>query len=420
MQQLDRTSNAPAAGPSPVALEAVAAPGTLVSLSDADVIAGADREQRAYAARLRSFFTFIAEVDRRGLWDSDGCRDVVQWISGRYDETNHMARLMVDAAHAMESLPVISEAFAAGVISRDKAVHLARFATRADEGALLSWATRVTTRTVRKRAETERRKALTAAQRAEARERHVGVDASRYLQWWLVGDDEAVRIDALLPLAEGMAAVKALGRLAERKPRDPELIDDLDVAQFKGDGDQGPEDEADARTLDQRMADAFVDVCAQAIDADHDADRATVVVHADLAAVAGDGSGAELDGGARAVVAPEVLERLLCDCRLEVALRDGDRGLVAVGQARRSPSAWLFRQVLRRDGGCTFPGCGTRRYIASHHIVPWPGPTSYDNLTIVCGFHHKLVHERNWRVALVDDRAVWFRPGGAIYEPRGP
>jgi hypothetical protein len=32
-------------------------------------------------------------------------------------------------------------------------------------------------------------------------------------------------------------------------------------------------------------------------------------------------------------------------------------------------------------------------------------------------FHHKLVHELNWRVELIDNAAAWFRPSGRRYLP---
>jgi hypothetical protein len=77
----------------------------------------------------------------------------------------------------------------------------------------------------------------------------------------------------------------------------------------------------------------------------------------------------------------------------------------------------LKRQVLHRDHGCTFPGCGTRRFIDAHHIVAWPlGPTQLDNLTALCSFHHKLVHRYRWRVELgAPGETRWFRPDGTRY-----
>ncbi|MEA2506856.1 MAG: hypothetical protein QOH48_1474 [Actinomycetota bacterium] len=79
-----------------------------------------------------------------------------------------------------------------------------------------------------------------------------------------------------------------------------------------------------------------------------------------------------------------------------------------------------MRELLFRDGGCTFPGCGTRRFIAAHHIIHWAhgGATQLDNLVLLCSFHHKLVHEGGWRVGLGEGwQAQWLRPDGRSYEP---
>jgi hypothetical protein len=366
-------------------------------LGDAALVANADHHQALFSHHQREFFRRIAVIDRRRLWEADGCRDIAQWISGRYHVPTYRARLWIGAAHALDELPLISKAFEAGDIGIDKTVQLARFATPATEKYLLRWAKRVTARTIRRKADRAERRAI--SETAE-------VDKDRSLTWWLFDDDRRVAIEALLPAAEGMMAVKAIERLAERKLKDPDIDESA----------QGSEDPAP--TIDQRRADALVELCSQSIDADFDADRATVIVHAELSAILGDGTGCEIDGGP--VIHAEVVRRMLCDGRLESVITDGDRGVVGLGRASREPSPHLYRKVLQRDGGCTFPGCGSRRYIHAHHIWHWiyGGPTDLDNLTIVCGFHHRLIHERGWHVHVNDDGStIWFRPDGAVYDP---
>jgi hypothetical protein len=48
----------------------------------------------------------------------------------------------------------------------------------------------------------------------------------------------------------------------------------------------------------------------------------------------------------------------------------------------------------------------------AHHIVPWArgGPTSLDNMVMLCGFHHRLVHRTGWQVRLGHDRFPEFIP----------
>ena len=104
----------------------------------------------------------------------------------------------------------------------------------------------------------------------------------------------------------------------------------------------------------------------------------SVVVHADLATLCGDGCGAEIEDGP--VIHPETARRLACDARLEMVLHDTDGAAVGIGWASRNVPPWLVRQLRHRDGGCVLPGCEARRFLHAHHIVLWPvGPTDLYN-----------------------------------------
>ena len=74
----------------------------------------------------------------------------------------------------------------------------------------------------------------------------------------------------------------------------------------------------------------------------------------------------------------------------------------------------MQRQVRYRDRECRFPGCGARRFTEAHHITFWRdgGQTTLENLVLICGFHHRLVHEHGWHI----ERA----PGGSIDVPATP
>jgi hypothetical protein len=102
-------------------------------------------------------------------------------------------------------------------------------------------------------------------------------------------------------------------------------------------------------------------------------------------------------------------------------LTDQEGNPLGIGRAARNVPRWLRRQLLYRDHGCTFPGCGTRMFLRAHHIHHWElgGPTDYDNLVLVCAFHHKLVHEGGWSVCLNGTVSEWYKPSGRGYD-RGP
>src|SRR5207302_226524 len=119
------------------------------------------------------------------------------------------ARRWIAAAHALDSLSRIAEAFAAGSIGIDKVLELCRFATAETEETLLVWAMRVSAGAIRARGDSEIRQRLEEA---------VRVERSRYLRWWHEDEGRAWHLEATLPSAQGALVAKAIERLAEQLP----------------------------------------------------------------------------------------------------------------------------------------------------------------------------------------------------------
>ena len=143
-----------------------------------------------------------------------------------------------------------------------------------------------------------------------------------------------------------------------------------------------------------------------------DIGRLQLVIDTDTLTEVEESAGECTLGGRR--VAPEVARRWACDIRASVLL-EHDGYPHDQGRARRTVSRRLRRALHRRDGGqCRFPGCGTTSWLHAHHVVHWAegGPTDLDNLVSVCGFHHHLVHEGRWSVAVVHGSVVWSEPRG--------
>ncbi|MDE2981592.1 MAG: HNH endonuclease signature motif containing protein, partial [Gemmatimonadota bacterium] len=106
-------------------------------------------------------------------------------------------------------------------------------------------------------------------------------------------------------------------------------------------------------------------------------------------------------------VSPETSLRLASDAEVVPIKRGADGSVLDVGRRLRTVD-WRLRKALEaRDGGCRFPGCGSRLRTHAHHIIPWAegGETAMANLVLLCPLHHRAVHEGGWRVE-ADDRGV--------------
>jgi hypothetical protein len=360
-------------------------------------------------ASQRDLLAAISEAETFCRWEDDGCRDIAHWVSTRLGITVTQAGRWVRAARALGLLPHIDRAFGAGELCLDKVLELARFATPATDAALARWARRSSVTVIRNLADKENRASV---------EETKDIHARRCVSWWRTDEGKAIGLAAYLPAESGAVVVRALDLIAADVPESPddEPSDD-DV--FGGIGDP--------TRAERRRADALVMLASQTLAADPDKDRATVVIHAALAdLLSPDGRGIGVDGCG--VVHPEVARRLCCDARIQTVIENGDGLPIGIGWVSRTIPGWMRRLLIERDGGCTFPGCSATRYLDGHHIKWWidGGLTYLDNLTLTCGFHHRLVHEGNWTVRLDErQRAQWFRPDGTRYEAgiattRGP
>jgi hypothetical protein len=360
-------------------------------LSHRDLVAAMGRLHVDTSRLQRKLLSFVAEFDRDRLWERDGCRHMGQWLAGHFGVTVSEGLRWTAAAHALESLPLISDAFERGVLSFDKVLQLARFAAPDTEKDLMKWAQRASVNAIRRKADLANRPSVDDTRAAHD---------ERFLEWSWYDDGTRLGIEAMLSADGGNAVIKALTRVADSLPRVP----------------------AEQATFEQRCADALVTLAAGG----HEQSgfngseglalgevRTEVVLSADLRSLASDEGGCQFEAGP--VVNPEIARRISCDCRLQAVLRDPRGRAVGIGRRSRNVPEWLLRELLSRDEGCSFPGCGTRRFLSAHHVVHWAhgGATQLDNLTLLCSFHHKLVHEGGWKVKLDQQLgAVWLRPSG--------
>jgi hypothetical protein len=319
----------------------------------------------------------VAAFDDRQGWRDDGATSMAAWLAMRLGMGWSSAADLARVAASLTELPRVAGVAAGGSVSWDQVAAVTNLATTETDG---EWAEKVLAMTP------AQLQALGRRERDEAEPvRAVRCRLDRQRDWG--------RVSGRLPASELEIVSSALQRLAEQAPRNPET---------------GVFD-----SYESRCADALVQL------AGGEGERATVVVHVTAEDLSDDGEGQTADGSP---VENTVVQRMACDGRIEWVVEGAD-GKVGIGRAQRTPPGWLVRRVRRRDGGCRFPGCGRTRWTDTHHIVHWGkgGPTDSENLITLCGYHHRFVHRRGWRIEGNPDHDVTFRrPDGRAVDTTRP
>ncbi len=328
----------------------------------------------------------LGRYDEEGRWE--GFRSCAHWLSWRTGISMGPAREKIRVARRLPTLPLISEALARGEVSYSKVRAMTRVATPDNEAELLGFARDGTTAHVERLVREWRRLDQGIDAQAARAER-------RGLSLWLT-DDGSYEVRGRLSPEVGALLRKALEVAEDRL--------------YRAEREAGIEGRT-SRT--QRRADAlglWLEERAKP--------QVQLVVHSF------EGGGRDLqegevagplvtEDGAR--VPAETSSRLCCDAEVVPIARGADGSVLDVGRRRRTVG-WRLRKALEaRDGGCRFPGCGSRMRNHAHHITPWAagGETAMDNLVLLCPFHHRAVHEGGWRVEM-DELGVprFFNPLG--------
>jgi hypothetical protein len=359
------------------------------------LVASVAQHHREISSHQHQLLVAVAELDRRKAWRVDGATSMVAWLVQRCSVTATTAREWVTTATKLESLPMISDALAQGKLSFDQVKPLVEVAKPQNDATLAEEATRWSAKQTREYA-------------IDVRKQSDGQAAGVYNRRFLRFDDRRRSFSGVLPedqyaVVKGSLVARATKRLRTRIP------------------------------FDQRMADAFVEVCADGgtggkgekgtSSGDGSKGRAggmgrnrpTVVVHADMTFLAGGEGGAELD--VLGPLSPEVARRLACDAKVIVSADSPAGQSLNQGRARRNPTDAQRIEIRRRDKGCRFPGCTHCEFTDVHHVVHWinGGTTDTSNLVELCDQHHRSVHELGWKMTGDANVELTFRsPTGRV------
>ncbi len=126
-------------------------------------------------------------------------------------------------------------------------------------------------------------------------------------------------------------------------------------------------------------------------------------------------------------ISPDTARRWACDAAIVPAVLGSRSEPLDVGRLSYTVTEAQRRALHQRDGGCAFPGCTRRpRRCHAHHVKHWAdgGATTLDNLTLLCRFHHTVVHHEagrhgGWTVEMRHGRP-WFTPPSWVDPDRRP
>ena len=162
----------------------------------------------------------------------------------------------------------------------------------------------------------------------------------------------------------------------------------------------GPDSERDPRSPQLRRGQALIEVCRRATSAGDrppSGVKTTLMLtmsYDDLAARTG---AATVIGSAQggSLIAPETARRLACDANVIPTVLGGRGEILDQGRSTRLATPGQLAALWLRDAGCSFPGCTTpAHWCDAHHLVHWAdgGTSDLNNLALLCGRHHSVVH----------------------------
>lgn len=329
----------------------------------------------------------IAEFDRREGWALAGARSCAEWLSFRIGLSPGTARDHVRVARKLEDHPLISAAFARGLLSYSKVRATFRVATAENEEEILATARSCTAAQLEKLVRACRkvgRADLDTAQRQREQ---------RYLRL-SYAEDGSLIIEGRLPPEVGAIVERALVSAETSAAEAPET------------------------NPAQRRADALGVLAESALENLGVKERGEpyqVVVHVDADLLANPESEGQCRVDNGPALSAETARRIACDAAVVALVEDETGSVLSVGRKSRRVSMALWRALKARDFTCAFPGCERSGGLTVHHVTHWAdgGETSPGNCTLLCRRCHWLVHEGGFTVKhQAPDDLVFYSPAG--------
>jgi hypothetical protein len=380
-------------------------------------------------AATHRLLTCIRAFDASGEWARQGAISCAHWLAWRIGLDPGAARERVRVARALGRLPLLDDGLRRGALSYAKVRALTRVASPENEATLTEMAGTCTGAQLEKLCRRFRRVVDVGPDGDR-------LDDRRYVRQESL-DNGMVRLSAVLHPDEAALVMKAIQQ-ARREPPAPAIAQEAPAgAAAAGASDVSGEAAAagasdasgESRAAMIPMADALVNVARTYLAGtaahpearpDTTDPRSQLFVHLDQDPVAADGTlAATLDDGTR--ISAETWRRLGCDTTI-VPVHHGQDG-ETIGRRRRTVAPALRLALWMRDRGCRFPGCSNQLFVHAHHIQHWAhgGPTTAENLALLCTTHHRMVHEGGFTVRRLASGDLHFAdPRGRMIDAAPP
>ena len=353
---------------------------------------GIDPLEAVFAKGLRRF-------DKSGEYKADGALSAVAWVRERCNLSGGAAAERVNVARQLETLPQIEKALAKGNVGYQHVALIARAAenvgsapVQKEEQNLLKAAQTMDPGRFAAVAKGFEHRVDAAAALLEANHAY----ERRYLHL-SEPQNGMVRLDGMLDLEGGATLKAALSALMPPPAND------------------------DDRTPGQRRIDALVDLARRPLDGSKlgtvGGQRPHLLITASAETLLGLKGAPPAEMAGVGPIPMETAQRLACDPTVSWLLGQAELESESASDAHRQIPAATRRALVARDRDCVFNGCHRPAiWCDGHHLVWWTrgGKTALPNLALVCGRHHRMLHEEGWTLERKDGRWVARPPGHQV------
>ena len=117
--------------------------------------------------------------------------------------------------------------------------------------------------------------------------------------------------------------------------------------------------------------------------------------------------------GHGALISLAMALKIATDAQIIPIIFKGAKEIAAYGDTHRLATVNQRLALIARDKGCSFPGCTIPpAWCQTHHITDYQFTrrTSVDDLTLLCGYHHRMFEKLGWTCHMIKGFPHWTPP----------